>query len=181
MSRAAWFAAWAAWALASASLGCRKTPPEESSTTKVPAGQAPGAAASPPLDHLAPGELVEGTEQAFGLTLPRDVHVESSDRGDVRAVGLVTMHALVKYLRAHVQESDLEEGDTYAALHKVKLHGNPGELYEMHLAPAGFRGTSLLVQDVTPMPAPNLPDETSRWKAAGLTPNGKVLDPTHLD
>jgi hypothetical protein len=28
---------------------------------------------------------------------------------------------------------------------------------------------------------PDLPNETERWKAVGLTPNGKVLDPTHLD
>jgi hypothetical protein len=107
--------------------------------------------------------------------------VESSDRGDVRAVGLVTLHSLAKYLRTHVQECDLDEGDQYADLHKVKLHGKPGALYEMHLSPAGFRGTMLLVQDVTPTPAPDLPNEAERWKAVGLTPNGKVLDPTHLD
>jgi hypothetical protein len=99
----------------------------------------------------------------------------------VRAVGLVTLHSLVKYLRAHVQESDLDEGDQYADLHKVKLHGKPGALYEMHLSPAGFRGTMLLMQDVTPTAAPDLPNEAERWKAVGLTPNGKVLDPTHLD
>ncbi|HTQ41784.1 MAG TPA: hypothetical protein VMI75_03435 [Polyangiaceae bacterium] len=167
-------------------VGCRRAPPEsDGSSTTGPGGPAAGAtaptAAAPPLDHLAPGELVEGTEQAFGLALPRDVHVESSDRGDVRAVGLVTLHAFVKYLRTHVQESTVDEGDQYADLHKVKLHGKPGALYEMHLAPAGFRGTSLLVQDVTPSPMPDLPNDAERWKAAGLTPNGKVLDPTHLD
>jgi hypothetical protein len=145
------------------------------------AGAAASIATAPPLDHLAPGELAEGTEQAFGLTLPRGVHVEFTDRGDVRAVGLVTLHSFVKYLRSHVQESDLEEGDQYADLRKVKLHGKPGALYAMHLSPAGFRGTMLLMQDVTPTPAPDLPNETERWKAVGLTPNGKVLDPTHLD
>jgi hypothetical protein len=138
-------------------------------------------AAAPPLDHLAPGELVEGTEQAFGLTLPRGVHVESSDKGDVRAVGLVTLHSFVKYLRTHVQESDLDEGDQYANLRKVKLHGQPGALFQMHLSPVGFRGTMLLMQDVTPVPMQDLPNEPERWKAVGLTPNGKVLDPTHLD
>lgn len=179
--RAAALAIGAACALA---VGCRRAPPEGDGSTKGPGGQ-PGAASpvatAAPLDHLAPDELVEGTEQAFGLTLPRGVHVESSDKGDVRAVGLVTLHALVKYLRQHVQESDLDEGDQYATLHKVKLRGKPGALYEMHVAPAGFRGTSLLVQDVTPPPMPDLPNETERWKAVGLTPNGKVLDPTHLD
>ena len=168
-----------------ASAGCRAAPPEGDSSTKGPGGQSAvgtaTVATAPPLDHLAPEELVEGTEQAFGLTLPRGVHVESSDKGDVRAIGLVTLHALVRYLRQHVQESDLEEGDTYADLRQVKLHGKPGLLYTMHLAPAGFRGTSLLMQDVTPVPAADLPNEAERWKAVGLSPAGKVLDPTHLD
>jgi len=107
--------------------------------------------------------------------------VEYTDRGDVRAVGLVTVHEFVKYLRAHVQESDLDEGDQFADLRNVKLHGNPGALYRMHLAPEGFRGTTLLMQDVTPAPMQALPNEAERWKAVGLSPNGKVLDPTHLD
>ncbi len=164
-------------------VGCRKAPPEGSSSTTGPGGPPATAqvATATPLDHLAPGELVEGTEEAFGLPLPRGVHVESSDKGDVRAVGLVTLHAFAKYLRTHVQESDLDEGDQYADLHKVKIRGKPGSLYEMHLTPAGFRGTMLLVQDVTPPPMPDLPNEAERWKAVGLTPNGKVLDPTHLD
>ncbi len=167
-------------------VGCRRAPPEsDGSSTTGPGGPPGGATApvatAPPLDHLAQGELVEGTEQAFGLTLPSGVHVESSDLGDVRAVGLVTLHSFVKYLRTHVQESNLDEGDQYADLHKVKLHGKPGELYEMHLSPAGFRGTMLLVQDVTSKAMPDLPNEAERWKAAGLTPNGKILDPTHLD
>ncbi|HEX8795690.1 MAG TPA: hypothetical protein VF765_32290 [Polyangiaceae bacterium] len=178
-------AATLAMALAMAVAGCRKAPPEGDGNTTGPGGQSAvgtaTVATAPPVDHLAPEELVEGTEQAFGLTLPRGVHIESSDKGDVHAVGLVTLHALVKYLRQHVQESDLEEGDTYADLRKVKVHGKPGLLYTIHLAPAGFRGTSLLMQDVTPVPAADLPNEAERWKAVGLSPTGKVLDPTHLD
>jgi len=177
-------AALAFCAVCALGVGCRRAPPEsDGSSTTGPGGPPAGATApiATPLDHLAPGELVEGTEQAFGLTLPRGVHVESSDHGDVRAVGLVTLHSLVKYLRARVQESDLDEGDQYATMRKVKLRGKPGALYEMHLAPAGFRGTMLLVQDVTPAPAADLPNEAERWKAVGLTSNGKVLDPTHLD
>src|SRR5215472_4683984 len=96
-------------------VGCKKAPPESDGNDTAGPGGPPGATApsatAPPLDHLAPGELVEGTEDAFGLTLPRGVHVEFTDRGDVRAVGLVTLHAFVKYLRSHVQESDLDEGD----------------------------------------------------------------------
>ena len=39
---------------------------------------------------------------------------------------------------------------------------------------------SLTVTDVTPGPAVNLPDEASRWRAAGLTPSGELLDPKNL-
>ena len=33
---------------------------------------------------------------------------------------------------------------------------------------------------ITP-PAPVLPDVPARWRQVGLTPEGKILDPTHLD
>jgi hypothetical protein len=44
-----------------------------------------------------------------------------------------------------------------------------------------FDSARVEIQDVTPPPVPQLPDDTARWKRVGLTPSGRVLDPTHLD
>jgi hypothetical protein len=41
--------------------------------------------------------------------------------------------------------------------------------------------TSVEMSSTTHPLAPTLPDEAARWRQVGLTPNGKILDPTHLD
>jgi len=41
-------------------------------------------------------------------------------------------------------------------------------------------GTKMQVRDVTPVPPPDLPDQAARLKAAGLTPDGRLADPQHL-
>ncbi len=49
-----------------------------------------------------------------------------------------------------------------------------------------FRGTDgtrseMIVNDTTPPPfVPNLTDD-QRWKKAGMTPNGQLLDPKHVE
>ena len=45
----------------------------------------------------------------------------------------------------------------------------------------GGAGTKVELFDSTPPPLPDLPDEQARWKAVGLTPDGKILDPKHLE
>jgi hypothetical protein len=40
---------------------------------------------------------------------------------------------------------------------------------------------TLDVRDITPLPVPDLPNETARWRQVGLTPDGKLADPTHLE
>jgi hypothetical protein len=37
------------------------------------------------------------------------------------------------------------------------------------------------VRNVTAVPAPNMPDDEARLRAAGFTKDGKLLDPKHLD
>ena len=157
-------------------------------TTNEPAGGAttptPVQVAAPsavPVDHLAPGELLEGTQQAFGVVLPRDVRIDRNEPGTVYASALVGVHPLVKYLRTRLLDSHLVEGDTFATFDHVKLHDKPGALYHIDITATPPSGARLEWDDVTPQPAPSLPDEAARWRQVGLTPQGKVLDPTHLD
>ena len=158
---------------------CRNAPPEQ----WQPAGPAPvvsAAPSAPPADHLAPGELVEGTQHAFGLALPREVPIEREQPGSVRAVGPVTVHSLVKYFKTRLQDSKLTEGDTYALFEQVKIGGQPGKVYRVRMTELPPRGSLLELDDVTPQPMPDLPDEQARWRQVGLTPEGRVLDPTKL-
>ena len=178
--------AWSAWTaaacLAAGGAACRRAAIEDAAPTGETAPTDVAAApSSVPADHLAPGELVEGPETAFGLKLPREVHVERARLGSVRAVGPVSVHALVRYFRARISEGQREEGDTYAAFTGVRLPVKPGAVFRIRMTELPGRGSVLELDDVTPPPIPNLPDEAARWREVGLTPDGRVLDPTHLD
>jgi hypothetical protein len=149
------------------------------------AGAAVGSAASftpPPLpaDHLNPGELIEGSTQALGVTLPRELTVDETFSKVVFASGPLRVHPLVEYFRGHLRGGDLREGERSATFHGVTAIGKEGPIMSVHIAQIRD-GARVEFRDETPVPAPDLPDEAARWKHAGLTPSGRVANPTHLD
>jgi hypothetical protein len=146
----------------------------------APTAQEPPSLTATPVDHLAPGELVEGTQQAFGVALPREATITRSEPGTIYAIASVGVHPLVRYLRSRLLDSHLVEGDTFATFDHVKLHDKQDQVFRIDIS-AVAGGAALEWDNVTPPPAPNLPDETARWRAVGLSPQGKILDPTHLD
>jgi hypothetical protein len=67
-----------------------------------------------------------------------------------------------------------------ATFEHAKVPGHPGvELLVRILAAAD--GSSVEIRDSTPPAAPSLPDEQSRWRQVGLTPQGRLADPSHLE
>ncbi len=138
------------------------------------------AASARPVDHLAPGELAEGSQEAFSLKLPRDLHIDRTFAGAVYASGPLSVHPLVQYFRARLAEGSLREGPTSAMFEHVKVPGKPAVELSLRVmsAPGGSR---VEIVDATPPPMPNLPDEAARWRHVGLTPDGKLADPKHLE
>jgi len=155
--------------------------PEPSSDGPASSGQAVAAAtASTPADHLAPGELVEGTQQAFGLTLPRGVTVDTRLPNVVNASGPVAIKPLVTYLRERLEGGSVSSEELATRFVHVKPRGQPGPVLDLYIAPT--LGKTLLQVSTEPEVAPStLPDEPSRWRAVGLTPDGKLLDPTRTE
>lgn len=133
-----------------------------------------------PTDHLSEGELLEGDVRAFDLTLPQGLRLEGSFVDAVFASGPVSVHSLVRYLRPRLAGGDLREGEKSATFEHVQVAKKPGRKLTIHLLTARLE-TRLEVRDETPPPAPNLPDEAARWRAVGLTTDGRLIDPTHLD
>jgi hypothetical protein len=60
------------------------------------------------------------------------------------------------------------------------VEGQPGRELLVRIATAPG-GSSVEIRDSTPTPASALPDEASRWRQVGLTPDGRLADPSHLE
>ena len=76
------------------------------SSCKRKQDQAPKTEEAPP-DRLAPGELVEGTEKAFGLPLPRVSKVAARFRASVDITSTATPEQLANFVRARVKDGKI--------------------------------------------------------------------------
>jgi hypothetical protein len=149
-------------------------------------GASPGAAAgsarrSPrPVDRLTPGELAEGKVDAFGLTLPREMTLERRFPDAVHAVGPIPAESVANYVRQRVEVAHVELGAARTVFPKARIKGSkPDRQYRIEVV-AGGAQTRLLVKDITPPPSTHGLSEAERWRRAGLSPDGKPLDPKRL-
>jgi hypothetical protein len=136
--------------------------------------------ASVPLDHLAPDELVEGDRTVFQLRLPRDLKVDGTFTDVAFASGPLAIHPLVKYFRARLADGSLREGDEAATFEHVHVPGKSTDDLTVRITKTLGRAR-VEIRNVTPVAQPNLPDDAARWRRAGLTPQGRVLDPTRFE
>jgi hypothetical protein len=169
-------------ALIALSAACRRPAPASEAQDEVPGATAsvsPEMSAAP-VDHLAPGELLEGSQRAFGVVLPGALQVKASFVDVVYASGAAPVHALARYFRARLEDGTMREGPAAATFEHVKVRGKPGLELLVRIANAP-EGASVEIRDATPPPAPLLPDEASRWRQVGLTPQGRLIDPSHLE
>jgi hypothetical protein len=133
-----------------------------------------------PADHLADGELLEGTAIALGVTLPRGIKIDETFGTTVYASGSVRLHPFVEYLRAHLKDGELREGEASATFKDVTPAGKDGPRLTIHLGRVRDY-IQVDMHDETPPVLPPLPDDAARWKRVGLTPSGRIMDPHHLD
>jgi hypothetical protein len=172
-------AAAAAAAAAVAAAGCGRDAPDAPPLTASAAASSAEPSARP-VDHLAADELVEGHDTAFGVPLPRGVLVEHRYVDTVQASGPMPVRALVKYFQARLHGGSLREGDVVATFEHVNQPGAPDAELQIHIE-ATLGKTRIDLTSFHHQEAVKLPDEAARWRAVGLTPNGKVLDPAHLE
>ena len=165
--------------------GCRRSEPVPDTSAQAPAAPEVTAAEPPsaPVDHLAPGELVEGAQLAFGVALPRVVHVDESFVDAVYASGPATLDALVPYFRGRLEGGTVRQGPTTATFEHTRVRGKagPGTRDVLVRVTSAANGANVEIRDTTPPPAPVLPDQAARWRQVGLTPQGRIADPSHLD
>ncbi|MDF3067515.1 MAG: hypothetical protein K0R38_3116 [Polyangiaceae bacterium] len=148
----------------------------------APAPSAVGSAEAVPLDHLAPDELAPSNVEVYGFAIPRGMEVESrlNDRTYVR--GHVSPEALANYVREQVSVSHVEIGAARTVFPMARIKRGPADrVYTIEVLPDGSY-TRLVLKDTTPPPPPppNLTD-AERWRAAGMTPDGRPLDLKSLE
>jgi hypothetical protein len=149
------------------------------------AGAASSAASTAPVDHLAPGELVEGTEKIFSVPLPRELGVERKFADVGYASGEPGQAAVASYFSTRVQGGKVTTGDRGAVFDAVHTTTEPNRVLRIEVAtasdgPFAGRGSHVTIRDITAPKLPDQPNEEARWKAAGLKPDGTLLDPQHL-
>jgi hypothetical protein len=124
---------------------------------------------------------MEGTEHAFALTLPRGIHVEEAFAAVVFAQGPLKATDVANYVRTRVTGGTVNVGAAATVFTGAFAPGEPSRPLSIHVEslPRG-QGTRVEVRDDTPPPGmPGASDE-EKWKAVGMTPNGKIADPKHL-
>ena len=149
-----------------------------------PALRASASATTPPrpLDHLALDELAPSKVEVYGFHLPRGMEIESRLVDRAYLSGQVSPEALANYVREQVVVSHVEIGAARTVFPSARIKGGPPErVFNLEVLPDGAR-TRLVIKDVTPPPPPppGLTD-AERWRAAGLTPDGRPLDPQKLE
>jgi hypothetical protein len=159
---------------------CRSHSTSTDGSEHAPTTGSAATAPAPPADHLAPGELLEGTEHAYGVALPQGLHVDYTFASEVLASGQLTVHPLVQYFQARLNGGGLREGAGSATFEDVKASTGRGPPLTIHIAQVRD-SVRVSVHDDTPPRVTPLPDEAARWKQVGLTPSGRIADPTHLD
>ena len=158
--------------------GCRKepAPPEITQAGKPASSNAAGAG---PADHLAAGELVEGTDKILGLVLPRELKPSWVFEKAGLAQGDVEPELVANYVRAHVVGGKISIGATMTLFEDVRLPADPA--HPLRIKIERLRGRCTLeVRDATPPPpGDNEGTDADRWRKLGLAPNGQPLDPMH--
>jgi hypothetical protein len=160
-----------------AAVGCRSN---TDAPPPAPSASAAAATAMPPVDQTLPGELAEGTDQAFGLPIPRRMRIKLRFSDEVLAVGEIAPERLANYVRSRVLAASVETGPAKTVFTRATVKSAPQRLVRIEVI-ARANLAELVVRDETrPPPVPGLSVE-ERWRRNGLTPDGKLLDPTHLE
>jgi hypothetical protein len=150
---------------------------------KVPPPRPSAVSSVRPLDRLAPGELAPGKRQVFGLEIPAGMTIRGQFVEVAYVHGNVAPEALANYIRDRVIVDHVEIGAARTVFPRARIKKGPTDRFFRIEVIAGNRDTELVVQEVTPRPAPagqeNLSSE-ERWRRAGRRPDGKPFDITEL-
>lgn len=144
----------------------------------------PPPPSAPQADHLAENEVIEGKERAFALPLPHHAQVTGRFATSITVKSPLKPEELANFVRARVKEGNIVAGGAATRFENVVVPAEPARRLTIEVRRTALTGdvrSEMTVRDTTPPPVePGLTDE-QRFQKAGMTPDGKLLDPNHTE
>lgn len=141
---------------------------------------APAPSASLGPDRVAFGDLPPGKEAAFGLKLPRQIHIKVREPFRIQAEGQVQPERVSNYVRLHVQAGAVDVGAAKTIFDQAVVKGTTEPKLRIEVVKVD-RGTRLVVHNLTPHKIdPSLKKEDIQ-KLHGYDKDGKEVDPARFE
>mgnify|MGYP007063455825 CR=1 FL=1 len=138
-------------------------------------GEVPEPPVSGEVDIADPDELAEGEELVFGFPIPRAMRVEARFDNAVYLVGRVPFASLNNYIRERVAAGTIDTGPAKTVYSKAALKKDTKKLLELAVS-NDYGNIELVVRDRTPKPVEKGLSQEERWRRAGLTKDGRVIE-----
>ncbi len=160
-------------ALAAASFACSKEKVGTWDDDPVPSAS---AAARVPVDRLGPGELAPGNDVVFGLPIPRRMRLDQRFEDVAYVSGKVRREQLSNYVRKRVSVAHVEVGAARTVFPAARINGDTTRrTYRIEIMRDGI-GARMVIKDLSKPQAVKGLTQPERWKRAGMTPQGELID-----
>lgn len=137
----------------------------------------PDAAA--PVDHFVKGEIPEGSERAFTLPLPLHSTVKARFERSVHVASEHTPDELTRFVQLRVKDGKVVSVGNDTSFDRVVVVKDASRTLTIQIRPAAVLNdykSQLVVDDVTLPPEQPGTTDADRWRKAGMTPDGKLID-----
>jgi hypothetical protein len=149
-------------------LACKGRSGDATGGGALPAGSATA------VDHLLPGEVVEGPERAFDFPVPRGMRVRGRFPDVVHIEGRVPFEPLTNYVRERVDAERVETGPVKTVFDNAKLRAKPEQVVRIEVTYYPHKVELTIRNQSRPTAEPGV-SEAERWRQSGLTPDGQPL------
>ncbi len=154
-------------------VACRRASPPTTRAAPQPSAH----------DRLAPGETPPGVEHAFELPLPRGARIDGRFGDEVVAQVPATIESFANRVRELAPHAEAVVGPNGTTFPDVVLPETPAKAHlRVTIIPYGDgRTTRVIVLRWTDPPPVPTASHDELMRRSGLTPDGKLLDPNHLE
>ena len=145
---------------------------------------APAPSARTTADRLVKGEIPEGQERAFTLPLPLHSTIKARFAQSVHVASPHTQEELANFVKTRIKNGKTTAGASETRFDDVVVSKDPSKTLSIQIRSAPIAGeyrSQLVISDVTPTPDEQGTTDADRWRKAGMTPDGKPLDPKHQE